>query len=386
MESDKETVLIFTDWYLPGYKAGGPIQSCANLVDLLGDTLKFKVVCSDRDYLESEAYRDVSVNEWIQVGKAEVMYLPPDSQKLGRISSLIEEVNPGSIYLNGIFSFRFTILPLIASRSAKFKIIVAPRGMLAPAAMRIKSFKKTAFLKLAKIVGLFSQVRFHATNKTEEDQIKDQFGKVPISVVENVPVSMHPGSKVENRRKEKNVLRLYTVARIAPEKNVLFGLTCLSQVRSDISVHIDIIGPIYNEGYFHQCEKMVDELPQNVCVRFLGPLTHTEISKIAGGADFFFLPTAGENYGHAIVEALFMGVPVIISTKTPWRDLEDKNLGFDLDLIENEFSKTINQVGEWSTSEYEDAYKNITLNAAALINVNKLRTEYTKIFDGRDRS
>ncbi|MGB6037141.1 MAG: glycosyltransferase [Cryomorphaceae bacterium] len=384
MESDKKTVLIFTDWYLPGYKAGGPIQSCANLVDLLGDTVDFKVVCSDRDYLETEPYQNVNVNEWIEVGKGEVMYLPPDSQKLGRIKSIIEEVKPTSVYLNGIFSYRFTILPLIASRNTKFKTIVAPRGMLAPAAMSIKSFKKTAFLKLAKKVGLFSEVKFHATNSTEEDQIKTQFGKVPISVAENIPGSMHSKRSVENHRKVKNALRLYTVARIAPEKNILFGLSCLNKVKSDISIHIDIIGPIYNEVYFHQCEKIVHELPQNVRVRFLGPLTQTEISKIAVSADFFFLPTAGENYGHAIVEALFMGIPVIISTKTPWRELKERNLGFDLDLTERRFVQTINKVGEWASNEYETSYKNISLNAEALINVNKLRTEYTKIFDDRD--
>ncbi|CAN5434615.1 hypothetical protein BH10BAC1_BH10BAC1_14720 [soil metagenome] len=28
----KKKVLIFIDWYLPGYKAGGPRQSVANLV------------------------------------------------------------------------------------------------------------------------------------------------------------------------------------------------------------------------------------------------------------------------------------------------------------------------------------------------------------------
>ena len=384
MESDKKTVLIFTDWYLPGYKAGGPIQSCANLVDLLGDTFNFKVVCGDRDYLETDPYSDISFNEWIRVGKAEVMYLPPESQKSDQIKSIMDEVKPTSIYLNGIFSFRFTILPLIASRSAKFTRIVAPRGMLAPAAMRIKPFKKKMFLYLAKFFGLYSRIEFHATNRTEADQIRDQFGEAEISIAENVPGALHSKRKLENHRKKKNVLRLYSVARIAPEKNILFGLSCLSQVESHISIHLDLIGPTYDERYLRQCELIAHQLPQNVSVRFLGPMTQPEIAKTAAEADFFFLPTAGENYGHAIVEALLMGIPAIISTKTPWRELKDKNLGFDLTLEKNEFSKTINEVGKWSAHEYEMAYKNIHLRAEALINVDKLRKEYTNIFDERD--
>ena len=35
----------------------------------------------------------------------------------------------------------------------------------------------------------------------------------------------------------------------------------------------------------------------------------------------FFLPTLGENFGHAIFEALSVGVPVLISDQTPWTDV-----------------------------------------------------------------
>jgi len=28
---DKKKILVFIDWYLPGYKAGGPVRSMANI-------------------------------------------------------------------------------------------------------------------------------------------------------------------------------------------------------------------------------------------------------------------------------------------------------------------------------------------------------------------
>ena len=37
----KKTILCFVDHYLPGYKAGGPIQSIVNLVENLGDEFEF---------------------------------------------------------------------------------------------------------------------------------------------------------------------------------------------------------------------------------------------------------------------------------------------------------------------------------------------------------
>src|SRR4029077_18813526 len=47
---------------------------------------------------------------------------------------------------------------------------------------------------------------------------------------------------------------------------------------------------------------------------------------------FFFMPTANENFGHAIVEALLAGCPLITSDQTPWRELARRGVGWDLPL------------------------------------------------------
>ncbi|MCK5907631.1 MAG: hypothetical protein KAG37_08560, partial [Flavobacteriales bacterium] len=44
---------------------------------------------------------------------------------------------------------------------------------------------------------------------------------------------------------------------------------------------------------------------------------------------------------HAIFESFACGVPVLISDKTPWINLEEKNIGYDLALDETLWTKTI---------------------------------------------
>ena len=44
------------------------------------------------------------------------------------------------------------------------------------------------------------------------------------------------------------------------------------------------------------------------------------------------MPSLGEGYGHAIIEAMTAGVPVLISDKTPWRDLHAAQVGWDISL------------------------------------------------------
>lgn len=59
--------------------------------------------------------------------------------------------------------------------------------------------------------------------------------------------------------------------------------------------------------------------------------------------DLFLLPTLGENYGHVIHEALLAGCPVLISNRTPWRNLEALGIGWDLPLEDPEQFRTVLQ-------------------------------------------
>ena len=67
-------------------------------------------------------------------------------------------------------------------------------------------------------------------------------------------------------------------------------------------------------------------------VKYHGVIKHEEVARELAGHDLFFLPTWGENFGHVIHEALAAGLPVLISDKTPWRNLEDQGVGWDLPL------------------------------------------------------
>lgn len=381
MGSNKKRILVFIDWYLPGYKAGGPITSCANLTWYLSEECEFHVVCGDRDYQESKPYTGLRFNEWVEVGSARVMYLPPAHQTRKRIDNIILEVEPSVVYINGIFSKVFSIFPLLAMRKhSETLTVVAPRGMLAPSALRIKGFKKKFFLRFFSLFGLFRHVRFHATNPSEAEQIKRWFGNADPFIVENIP-GIPVNGKIRSANKEKGELKLYALARIAPEKNIDFALSCLEGIPSEVRLTYDLIGSEYDVNYGRKCRELADGLPANVKVRFLPPVPPSDIPAAVRDYHAFFLPTRGENYGHAIVEALLLGLPVIISDKTPWKNLDNRNLGFDLPLVPKKFIDVLISLAKMDEDEFYSLYDQVDMRTRRLIDVDKIISEYEELFD-----
>lgn len=67
-------------------------------------------------------------------------------------------------------------------------------------------------------------------------------------------------------------------------------------------------------------------------VEFAGTKAEPKIRNLLIEADAFVLPTEGENFGHAIFEAMSVGTPVMISDQTIWRTLQEQNSDWDLDI------------------------------------------------------
>jgi hypothetical protein len=62
----KSKLLIFSDWFYPGYKAGGPIKSVTNLSIALQKEIDVFVFTADTDLNETKPYPNIQANTWIK--------------------------------------------------------------------------------------------------------------------------------------------------------------------------------------------------------------------------------------------------------------------------------------------------------------------------------
>ena len=358
--------LIFSGFYLPGYKGGGPIRTVANLLHALGEEVKFSLVTSDRDLGDVAPYTSITPDVWTKVSGADAIYLSP-RRFFNKLKSLISSYSGDAIYLNSFFSFRFSILPLILWRIYKpgQAIILGPRGEFSQGALALKSGKKRSFIALGKALGLYKRVLWHASTEHEAADIRRVMG-ANAHVRVAIDIAQPGGDVLMPRRVADSPLRLVFISRISPKKNLLGAIEVLRRVRQPVV--FDVYGPAEDESYWVDCQAAAECLPKNVTFNYCGSLHPSAVPATLAQYDLFFLPTLGENFGHVIAEALSAGLPLLISDTTPWLGLQHKSLGWDLPLDQpDQFAACIEACCNKLPAEYAEWRKNIRAWAVANI-------------------
>jgi glycosyltransferase involved in cell wall biosynthesis len=361
-----KTIFITIDWFLPAYKAGGPVQSIDNMLEVFEhDYLRFRIFCSDTD-LNGEPLTGIERDTWVDYYRnTKVWYASAKSRKIGALKKIYRQTNADVLFVNGIYSWWFSIAPLLFC-SAKRKI-VSVRGMLHPGALSVKSTKKKIFLQGYKLARLHKSCIFHASTDAEAGYIKSIFGpRCRVQVAENFPRSfsaLAPG-------KATGTIILISVALISSMKNHLLVLQALQHCKSQVQYRI--YGPVKDAAYWQQCLQLIQSLPPNIEVLYHGDISSSiMVAAALYNAHVFILPSKSENFGHAIYEAFTAGKPVITSNHTPWNNLFRSRAGINVDtastaalttaidffaeMDEGEFSIYVNGASAYAKANFDKA-------------------------------
>lgn len=332
----KPVVMVFNTFYLPGFKGGGPIRTLSNMVDKMSDYFEFKIITLDRDLGDTHPYSNILIDDWNNVGAAKVNYVDKKTLSMRSTLNLIRLVRPDIIYLNSFFDRIFTLRILILRLFGKLNgipILLAPRGEFSIDALKIKKLKKRIFILISRLVKLHSTLSWQASSSDERADIQRTLPfvkaeKIQIAIdfssTNYKPIYRHQNDLL--KRELNSVLRICFLSRIVPNKNLLFAIKCLGQVK--VPVEFTIFGPKEDISYWNECEKTIATLPNNIKARYGGILVHEQVGEVLATQDLFFFPTLGENYGHVIHEALMAGLPVLLSDQAPWMDMEVHGVGW----------------------------------------------------------
>ncbi|WPX63900.1 glycosyltransferase [Pseudomonas sp. MH10] len=307
-----------------------------HLVNNLSDEFLFLIVTRDHDLGDNDTYSDVTVNEWQDVGAAKVLYVSEGNMSNNFLRTLLSKTPHDILYLNSFFDIDYSIKPLFArlwlSKLDRRPVLLAPRGEFSPGALKLKHIKKRVYLLFVRLIRLYRNVNFQASSILESENIQRELGYVDpiVKVAIDLPDKKASPTVGSTTIILSSALKIIFLSRISPMKNLDFALKILSRLESDVV--FDIYGPIEDLEYWALCQSLIEVLPSNIKVFYKGGVAPVEVGPTFAGYDLFLFPTRGENYGHVIAESLSAGTVVLVSDQTPWKNLKDDGLGWDIPL------------------------------------------------------
>jgi glycosyltransferase involved in cell wall biosynthesis len=342
----KPVVLILCEYYLPGFRAGGPMRSINGMADRLATSYRMIVLARDRDMGDSQPYPFLlnGAPQQQTVGGAIIWYLAPEQVTPWYIRGLLRSIPHDVLYVNSCFSKCFSIAPLWMRRLhvvPTTSVILAPRGEFGKTPLRLRSrLRKRLYLTLSGKLGIFKDILWHASSEIEAREIQSAIGgRAQVSVARDLAAGRPAASSLSDDTgldhpasiaKSRGSLSVVFLSRISPKKNLSYALELLRDIRQPITM--DIYGPKEDAAYWQTCEEIIHQLPPIHTVRYQGMIEHANVRDVLTRYHLMLFPTQSENFGHVILEALTAGCLVATSDQTPWTNLETEGAGWTIPL------------------------------------------------------
>ncbi len=216
------------------------------------------------------------------------------------------------------------LYPSRAVQGTSCRLVVSPRGMLDPWAMRHHRLRKKPLWLGGQRANLEHAACIHATAEQEYRFVRDLGFRAPVLLLPNgvhVPRDEDCVPQPQGRR------RLLFLARIHEKKGVDVLLRAWKNVEERFpDWELRIVGPD-DGGYLAPMRELAAALGTRRAV-LTGYVPEERKPAEFRGAELYVLPTHTENWGMSIAEALSYGLPAIVGRGAPWSELVKRDCGW----------------------------------------------------------
>ena len=327
--------VCLTPGYAPAATFGGPIESAHGLNRaLLAQGVQVRVLTTDIGQAPEKRRADGDGWDWHE--GIPVRYCRrywPGSLSPAFAANVPDVLAHADIaHIAGTFAFT-PLVGALACLSSGTPFVVSPRGTLEPWCLAHKRWKKMPALALLRPL-LNRATAIHATSEKEAMALLELRLDPPVVVIPN-GVDLSATSGIEDCgsqwRERLGVPRdaplLLMLGRIHYVKGIDIALEALVAIRAKWrQAVLALVGPD-SEGYGTTIDNLAERLGIASAVKRVGFVGGTEKFQLLAEADLLLLPSRQENFGNVVVEALSMRTPVVASSNTPWKGLEEHQCG-----------------------------------------------------------
>lgn len=246
--------------------------------------------------------------------------------------TLLDRIKPDVVHVNCCWLPQMALVSFwtkgyMKSNHVSMKLFLTPHGMLEPWIMR-----RNYWTRKLPAIWLFQRRSIRicdcliATSEEEKSHILDLGWNTHVHIVQNgIDVD-----RVLVRSSWNAPHHLLFMSRIHPKKGLEILIDALDRLKksdSSLKIRLSIVGD-GEVSYVSQLKDSVSQKGLEELITFEGPIYGDSKWDMIRKADVVVLPSYSENYGLIVAESLASGTPVITTTGTPWRCIQDEGCGW----------------------------------------------------------
>lgn len=296
-------ILHVVPTYFPALRYGGPIVSVHGLCKaLVGRGHEVHVFTTNVD---GDATLDVPVGRAVDVDGVQVHYFPSPFPRLYWSPAMREALRgvPGFdiVHIHAVFLWP-GVAAARAARAAGVPYVISPRGMLVPELIRRKSrAMKTLWLLLMERRGFARASAIHFTSELEWNDARRVGMPVPAPAI--IPNGVELRTRPPVTRDDRTLVFLGRV-------NWKKGLDRVIAELPRLSARLVVAGND-EENLTPRLRELAASVGADV--EFAGPVYGAAKDELLARATLFVLMSDSENFGNAVLEALAMETPAVLS-------------------------------------------------------------------------
>ena len=253
------------------------------------------------------------------------------------------------------YLFHYTVLfSLIFSVIQEKKIVVCPRGSFSVFTLNNKlPFIKLLWLNFF-IKPMVDKIIWQASSYLEKSDILNKFPNADVNIInDGVDYESFQNSITVSRNE---LLNNFTGVISNDVSNIFFSMGRLHKIKG-FDVLIDAFNLFLekdkyakliiaggDDGVGKQLRNQIKKLNLGSSVFLIGAINFEDKKLLLNNCDYFTLASEFESFGIVIAEALSCGKPVVISNKTPWKDIQINNCGILADNEKNSFNDAFSKI------------------------------------------
>ena len=293
----------------------------------------------------------ITPNKWLETEAGNVIYLKTGNPNysLHYIYFTLKNIKKYDIIvITSLFALS-SLFFVIFAQIFKKKIIVSPRGELDPKALVYKKSIKKMILVLYNLLPS-NNLHFHVTSESECKYFKKTMSsKFRVEIIPNF-ISL-PEIVV---RSPKMDYLLY-IGRFHAKKaieNLIYAIS-MSDIFRNSQFQLILAGAYQNE-YGKKIISIINNLDLQQKIKLIGEVKKKDKEELYSNAYATILPSHTENFGNVVIESLSQSTPVLASTGTPWKQLNEYRIGSWISNEPDSIRRAIEAIIELNSSDYHE--------------------------------